>query len=71
MAMEQLGTSRAIMVGDRVEDMLAAKAAGIKSIGIASSFHSLQDLKSAGALFAFDSFLDFANSDETRNLLID
>lgn len=71
MVMEELGTSSAIMVGDRVEDILAAKAAGIDSIGIAHSFHNSQDLKSAGALHAFESFMDFANSDETRNLLID
>jgi len=71
MAMEELGTSNAVMVGDRVEDILAAKAAGIDSIGIAHSFHNSQDLKSAGALHAFDSFADFANSDKTQNLLID
>jgi phosphoglycolate phosphatase len=71
MAMEELGILNAIMVGDRVEDILAAKAAGIDSIGIAHSFHNSQTLKSAGALYAFDSFLDFANSDNTRNLLID
>jgi phosphoglycolate phosphatase len=71
MAMEELGTSNAIMVGDRVEDILAAQAAGIDSIGIAHSFHNSQDLKSAGALHTFESFMDFANSDETRNLLID
>lgn len=71
MAMEELGTSNAIMVGDRVEDILAAQAAGIDSIGIAHSFHNSQDLMSAGALHTFESFMDFANSDETRNLLID
>jgi len=71
MAMEELGTSNAIMVGDRVEDIIAAKAAGIDSIGIANSFHNSQALKSAGALHAFDSFSDFANSYESQNLLID
>ena len=71
MAMEELGTSSAIMVGDRVEDILAAKAAGIDSIGIAQSFHNSQALKSAGALNAFDSFTDFADSLETQNLLVD
>ena len=71
MAMEELGTSSAIMVGDRVEDILAAKAAGIDSIGIAQSFHNSQALKSAGALHAFESFIDFAHSLETRDLLID
>jgi phosphoglycolate phosphatase len=71
MVMEALGEGEAIMVGDRVEDILAAQAAGIDSIGIANSFHDVQVLKSAGALHAFDSFWDFANSKEIRNLLID
>jgi phosphoglycolate phosphatase len=71
LAMEALGASKAIMVGDRVEDILAAQAAGIDSIGIAHSFHNTKLLKSAGAVHAFDSFLDFANSKEIRNLLID
>ena len=71
MVMESLGTGEAIMVGDRVEDILAARAAGIDSIGIANSFHNTQELKFAGAVHVFDSFLDFANSKEMRNLLID
>jgi folate-dependent phosphoribosylglycinamide formyltransferase PurN len=48
-----------------------ARAAGIDSIGIAHSIHDAQVLKSAGALHAFDSFLDFANSKEIGNLLLD
>lgn len=71
MVMESLGAWEAIMVGDRVEDILAARAAGIDSIGIANSFHNTQVLKFAGAVHVFDSFLDFANSKEIRNLLID
>lgn len=39
----------AVMIGDRVEDVLAAKAAGIPSIGIASSGHSIEELSNAGA----------------------
>ena len=72
MVMESLGAvGDAIMVGDRVEDILAARAAGIDSIGIANSFHGTQALKFAGAVHVFDSFLDFVNSKEIRNLLID
>jgi phosphoglycolate phosphatase len=70
MVIESLGARDAIMVGDRVEDVLAARAAGIDSIGIANSFHDTQALKFAGALHVFDSFLDFVNSKEMRNLLI-
>lgn len=71
LVMESLGGGESIMVGDRVEDILAARAAGIDSIGIANSFHNTQMLKFAGAVHVFDSFLDFANSKEIRNLLID
>jgi phosphoglycolate phosphatase len=72
MVMESLGAAGdAIMVGDRIEDILAARAAGIDSIGIANSFHGTQALKLAGAVHVFDSFLDFVNSKEIRNLLID
>jgi phosphoglycolate phosphatase len=72
MVMESLGAAGdAIMVGDRIEDILAARAAGIDSIGIANSFHGTQALKSSGALHVFDSVLDFVNSKEIRNLLID
>lgn len=70
MVIESLGARDAIMVGDRVEDVLAARAAGIDSIGIANSFHDTQALKFVGALHVFDSFLDFVNSKEMRNLLI-
>jgi phosphoglycolate phosphatase len=72
MVMESLGAAGdAIMVGDRIEDILAARAAGINSIGIANSFHGTQALKSSGALHVFNSVLDFVNSKEIRKLLID
>ncbi len=48
----------AIMVGDRVEDVLAAKAAGIASIGISSSGHSFEQLSDAGARRVFNSMRD-------------
>jgi phosphoglycolate phosphatase len=50
----------AIMVGDRVEDVLAAKAAQIPSIGIASSGHSLKELSDAGARRVFNSMRYFS-----------
>lgn len=49
----------AIMVGDRVEDVLAAKAAGVPSIGIAASGHSIKQLSDAGARRVFQSMKDF------------
>jgi phosphoglycolate phosphatase len=51
--------SQAIMIGDRTEDMLAAKNAGIPSIGIAQSAHSASELERAGASFTFQKIADF------------
>ena len=70
-AMDRLDTNRAIMVGDRAEDIYAANAAKIDSIGIAQSFHEPKTLIEAGARLAFETFLDFANSKELMPLLID
>ena len=70
-AMTKLETNRAIMVGDRIEDIQAAIAAGINSIGIAHSFHNKATLEAAGAMHAFDTFLDFTHSEELLILLVD
>jgi phosphoglycolate phosphatase len=70
-AMALLKASDAIMVGDRAEDIQASNAAGIPSIGIAHSFHDKGALKAAGAMHAFDSFLEFSDSMELAQLLID
>lgn len=51
--------SQAIMIGDRTEDMFAAKNAGIPSIGIAQSAHSALELERAGARFAFHNIDEF------------
>ena len=69
-AMMVLNTRNAIMVGDRTEDVYAANSAGISAVGIAHSFHDKQTLIAAGALYAFDSFLEFASSEELAELLI-
>jgi phosphoglycolate phosphatase len=47
---------KAVMIGDRVEDILAANSAGIDSVGIAQSAHSVDDLLGAGAIHAYESF---------------
>jgi phosphoglycolate phosphatase len=47
------------MVGDRMEDIYAARAAAIPSIGIASSAHSEADLMGAGATLTFKTFEGF------------
>jgi phosphoglycolate phosphatase len=56
--LQNFNDTDAIMVGDRVEDVLAAKAAGIPSIGIASSGHSIEQLSNAGARGVFQSMSD-------------
>jgi HAD superfamily hydrolase (TIGR01549 family) len=44
---------RAVMIGDRTEDMIAANKAGIPSIGIAQSAHSEATLRSGGGVLTF------------------
>jgi phosphoglycolate phosphatase len=62
--------SKAIMIGDRVEDVLAAKAAGIPSIGIAASGHSFELLNEAGANRVFNSMGDLlVELDSLENLI--
>lgn len=48
----------AVMVGDRTEDIEAARGAGIPSVGIAQSAHSKESLLSFGATFAFKSIAE-------------
>jgi phosphoglycolate phosphatase len=65
LCLEKFPGKQAIMIGDRTEDILAAKNAGIPSLGIAQSAHSASDLQRAGAIFSFQnisSFYEWANS---------
>jgi phosphoglycolate phosphatase len=62
---------RAIMFGDRVEDMASAQSAGISSIGIAQSFHTVNELMAGGANFAFKSFLELQSMVEIEDFLRD
>jgi phosphoglycolate phosphatase len=59
---KQVGVTKAIMVGDRSEDILAAKAAGFQSIGLAQTFHSEFELKNSGAILVFTGMQEFANT---------
>ena len=61
----------AIMFGDRVEDMASAQSAGISSIGIAQSFHTVDELTAGGANFAFKSFLELQSTVEIDIFLRD
>ena len=57
-------TNCAIMFGDRVEDIASAQSAGISSIGIAQSFHTVDELTASGANFAYKSFLELQGTVE-------
>lgn len=59
MCLNKFPESKAIMIGDRTEDMFAAKNAGIPSIGISQSAHSASELERAGASFTFQTIADF------------
>ena len=54
----QLGTIISVMVGDRIEDIQAAEAAMIPSVGVAQGFHSKEDLKRSGASLVVKSMKD-------------
>jgi phosphoglycolate phosphatase len=56
---------KAVMFGDRVEDMQAATAAGIQSVGIAQSTHSKDQLLIAGASLAYSNFEEAYDEFET------
>lgn len=71
---ENLPASRYIMVGDRLEDMYAGKAANCLTVGISQSSFSTRDLLEAGADFCFssismfeDNFLDFISKVNYEN----
>jgi phosphoglycolate phosphatase len=55
--LEQFKANKAIMFGDRIEDMIAGKAAGMKSIGVSQSFHSNEELHKSGADLVVDNFV--------------
>jgi HAD superfamily hydrolase (TIGR01509 family) len=50
--------SRCWYVGDAIWDMLAARAAGMPGVGVASGSATAEELKDAGAQFTIDSLID-------------
>lgn len=68
--LEELKTDKAIMFGDRIEDMIAGKRAGIKSIGISQGFHSHEKLHTSGADLVVDNFVTLLDKwDHVTSLL--
>ena len=55
--LSEFGTKSAIMFGDRAEDIQAATAAGISSIGVALGYHTAKELTDAGATFVFPNWI--------------
>lgn len=55
--LKELGLASALMFGDRVEDMVAACAAGVIGIGISQTVHTERELFEAGATLVFPSFI--------------
>ena len=53
--MYHLNVSSAIMIGDRIEDIMASNSAGCISIGVAQGSHSIDELNQAGAHFTYES----------------
>jgi phosphoglycolate phosphatase len=53
-----IGPDRAFMVGDTVEDLLMARAAGMRSIAVTYGVHSLPELTSANPTWLADTFED-------------
>lgn len=59
---------KAVMVGDREEDMVAAHRAHIPGIGIAASGHSQETLRSKGVIVTFQSFNEFTREIASNRL---
>jgi phosphoglycolate phosphatase len=62
--LREFNYSSAIMFGDRIEDIMAATACGIASVGIAQSHHTVKDLVDSGATLGFQNFLELAKTPE-------
>jgi phosphoglycolate phosphatase len=59
-AMQACGSRNAFMVGDRAEDITAAVALGLKSIGISQTAHGSSHFAIAGATHVFNNMEHFA-----------
>jgi phosphoglycolate phosphatase len=59
----------AVMVGDRIEDIEAARSAGIPSIGVSQTAHNQADLARAGAGLTFSSIKDLFKSISETGIL--
>jgi len=56
--LEHANSTHGVMIGDRVEDILAGNRAGVMTIGVSQSAHSSKQLLEAGAQYVFKSLED-------------
>jgi phosphoglycolate phosphatase len=64
-----LGVSEAFMIGDRIEDIAAGMAAGVKTIGISQTVFTKGELLIAGADYVYNSLNELAL--DLENLVFD
>lgn len=57
-----LGATKAVMIGDRTEDIRAGVAAGVMTVGLSQTFHDEQELEQAGADCVFGKIADFGHN---------
>ncbi|MBI4724611.1 MAG: HAD-IA family hydrolase [Rhodomicrobium sp.] len=71
-AMEETGASpeTAVMIGDTAYDMIMAACANVASIGVTWGYHSVTNLKRAGAKTIVRSFAALAQELETRQPVV-
>lgn len=69
--LQEFNPTSAIMLGDRIEDIMAANACGIASVGVAQSHHTVKDLVDSGAKLAFQNFFELASTPERIWSLLD
>jgi HAD superfamily hydrolase (TIGR01549 family) len=63
-ALEKAGTDEAVMVGDSIYDVEAAKRAGIPTVGVISGGYSESELRAAGAADVVESVADLRERPE-------
>ena len=59
LALKSIQPKEAVMVGDRIEDVLAAKSAGVFAVGIGQGIHTEDELLNSGAQATFQSISEF------------
>jgi HAD superfamily hydrolase (TIGR01509 family) len=60
-ALSKAGTRNALMIGDTVWDVKAAKRAGLETIGVLTGGFSRTELREAGAVEVYESAMSIAN----------